>query len=169
MDRKRARRGSKQIFRRPKSGGGFYAGYYVRWTDGGGKRHQAYGGRTSEAARAFLRKREDEKDRQRIHGERPIELQSLKDFLPTLFKHWGTTTRKATLQGRTGIMGSTAAHFGRTPMARITQGDVSAWLTQVQTERNLMPSTLRTWKTSIAAAFAIAITLGRARTNPAHG
>src|SRR5262245_12876864 len=122
--RKRARRGSKQLFRRAKPGGGFYDGWYVRWTDGTGRRRQAFGGRTNEAARGFLRKREDEKDRQRVHGEKPVELKSLQDFLPTLLTQWKASTRPATVQSRWGIVKAAAAHFGKTPMARITQQDV---------------------------------------------
>lgn len=165
----RAARGTKMIFRRARPDGTEYDGWYVRWTDGFGKRHLAFGGRTKTAAEAFLRKKHDERDRVRIRGERPIELQSLEDFLPTLEAHWRATTEPATVNSRLGFIRKTAKHFGRKPMAHISQADLVAWLTELRTEKNLMPSTLRACSISLSAAFAHAVDLGRAHANPVLG
>ena len=77
MSEERAARGTKMVFQRERPDGSLYDGWYIRWTDGYGKRRMAFGGRTKALAEAHLRKKHDERDRVRIRGERPVELQSL--------------------------------------------------------------------------------------------
>jgi hypothetical protein len=72
--RKRAPRGSKVVFRRERKDGPEYPGYYVRWVDAAGTRHQAFGGRTHSAAQVFLRAKQDERDRHLLSGEPPVML-----------------------------------------------------------------------------------------------
>ena len=96
MSEERAARGTKMIFRRKRPDGTEYDGWYVRWTDGVGKRCLAFGGRTHTSAQAFLRKKHDERDNVRIRGERPVQKQSLKDFLPTLEGRWKQTASRNT-------------------------------------------------------------------------
>ena len=167
MSDERAARGTKMVFKRRRPDGSEYDGWYVRWTDGVGKRHLAFGGRTNALAQAFLRKKHDERDRQRVRGERPVEMQSLKDFLPTLEKRWSTSVERNTFRGRIGFVRKTADHFGTKPMAHVTQADCIAWLTEIRHSEGLKASTVRTWATALSAAFRLAVEMGRAHANPA--
>jgi integrase len=169
MSEERAARGTKMIFRRKRPDGTLYDGWYVRWTDGVGKRCLAFGGRTQTSAAAFLRKKHDERDNVRIRGERPVQKQSLTDFLPTLENRWKATAAKNTFNGRIGLVRKTAKHFGTKAMAQITQADLHAWLTELKHKENLKASTIRHAATTLSAVFRLAVEMGRAYANPAKG
>lgn len=165
----RAARGTKMVFRRKRPDGTLYDGWYVRWTDGVGKRCLAFGGRTQTSAAAFLRKKHDERDNVRIRGERPVQKQSLTDFLPTLENRWKATAAKNTFNGRIGLVRKTAKHFGTKAMSQITQADLHAWLTELKHKENLAASTVRHAATTLSAVFRLAVEMGRAYANPAKG
>ncbi len=169
MSDERAARGTKMIFRRKRPDGTLYEGWYVRWTDGVGKRCLAFGGRTRTAAEAFLRKKHDERDNVRIRGERPVQKQSLEDFLPTLENRWQATASRNTFRSRIGFVRKTAKQFGTKPMSQVTQADLHVWLTDLKHRENLQASTIRHAATTLTAVFRLALEMGRAHTNPARG
>jgi integrase len=157
------------VFRRKNPEGGYFAGWYVRWTDADGRRKLAKGGRTRDAAERYIRNRLDERDRIRATGERPIPRVTFEEFLPDLETHLRAHVRPATINGRMGFLRASSKHFGATPLVLITQGDVQAWLTKVRIEDNVKASTLRTRRTTLSSAFTLAVDLGYMRTNPARG
>ena len=169
MTEKRRRASFGSVYRKPKRGGGFYPGYYVRYTDAWGKRCEEKGGRTKTAANALLRKRADEKDRARNHGERRIERITLDELRPRLFQHWEATLRPTTVSGRRGFIKTAAEHFADRPLVSITQGDVQQFLDGLRHRKGLKAGTVRHHAAVLSSAFEYAVQVHATRANPTKG
>ncbi len=169
MTDRKPRRSKGSVFRRTRADGTQYPGWYIRWTDAAGKRQQAFGGRTKDAAEALLRKKLDEKDLHNRTGTRPPEDVSLKDFLPQLLRQMRATLQPITVRNRKGFLERAAEHFGNRPMSRVNHAHVIAFFNDLRLERGLAASSLKNHKTTLSAAFVAAIHAGAAATNPVRG
>ncbi len=156
--KKRRRFGS--VFRRKRSNGTLYSGFYVRYTDAWGGRHQEYGGRNKSEAEAYLRKKGTERDAARLSGERQVGNVTLEALAPALLRHWEATLRPATVAGRRGFIRDAAKHFGKRALASITTGDVQQLLDTFSRRKGLRAATTRHHAAVLSSAFQYAVTVG---------
>ena len=166
---KKRRRAAGSVFRRKRSAGGYYDGWYVRYTDAFATRRLEYGGRSKDTAEAYLRERLTEKDHARLTGQRPVEDVTFADFAPELLAHWKQALRPTTYNGRKGLVRDFGEAFKGVAMTRITTGDVQRFLDHARESRDLKPATIRQHAAIISAAFKYAITQRVARENPCQG
>lgn len=167
--KRKPRRSKGSVFQRKRKRGGFYPGFSIRWTDAWGERHREFGGMSRDAAEALLRKRLDGVDISKRTGARPLRLVSFADIKEELLKHWRAALTPSTLAGRAGFVERTAKHFGAKPMAHVTGGEVSHWLTHLKLKDGLKAATIRHHAAILSSAYSYAIRAGFAETNPVKG
>lgn len=139
-------------------------GWYARFQEGG-KRRNVYAGRTKDEAARFLAG----KHLARLPLEelaRRAGQPTLEAFLPLLREKMRATLRPTTVGGRLAILEATATHFGKVPMAAVSQGQAQAWLESRRLTAKREASTLRTYRGTLSSAWETAIALGLAQRNP---
>lgn len=163
------RRGFGRLFRRPRrSGPGFYPGYWIRWTDGHGKRRQEWGGATKTEAEARLARHAIAAQQQRRDGgRRPRDL-TFAEAVPEILAVMRARLRPSTAAEREIRYRQLGPLLGDRPMRRVTRQDIDDMIVAMRA-RGLAVSTTRSYVQVIAAAFEVAVELGIAEVNPCRG
>ena len=167
--KKRKRRGSQLVFRRKRSNGTYYDGWWIRATDAFGDRHLEWGGDTKDAATDLLRKRLSEKYEARRSGERPVGHVTFADLETDILKHWSATLTPSTVAGRKGLLSQTAKYFGERAMKTITAADIDRLLTKLRLTDHKKPATIRHYAAVLSSAWEFAIQNRAAAMNPCRG
>ena len=167
--KKRKKRGTQAVFRRKRTNGTFYDGWWIRPTDAFGERHLEWGGETKEAAKDLLRKRQSEKYAARRTGERPVGHVAFKDIEKDLLDHWRATLTPSTVAGRKGLLKQTSAYFGDRAMKTITTADVNRLLVKFRLQDNKKAATVRHYAAVLSSAWEYAIANRAAAVNVCRG
>ncbi len=163
------RRSFGSVYRRKRPDGSEMDGYYIRWSDAGGRRRKRFGGLTKDAAETTLLEIRRAVLRERLLGEPQVEDISLSawlDRVPKIMRARKQAPR--TIANRRAAMKRLRSKFGRRPAVKITQADIQAHIDALSLA-GMKNSTLRTEVGTISVVFAMAVAARVALVNPARG
>lgn len=162
-----ARREFGEVFKRKARNGKMLAGWYVRWTDIYGKRHQRKAGDSKQEALDFLAEQRAIKRYQQVRGIEPVKKGSFRAIMPEVWPvlcvRWGDSTQRVNAE----LLKIVRAHFGNAIVKDIRQSHVEALLGRLKRERKIGPGGLRNYKNVLSAWFGVAVGLGYHDHNPA--
>jgi integrase len=163
------RRGLGSVFRRQRRGGGVYPGWFIRWTDAGGTRHQQFAGATRDAAELTLSDKLRERATNRAAGVRTArQSPSLNVALSSILAALDARLRETTARDRKARLHALAPEFGDRPMREISTRDIDALVTRLRA-RGIAPATVGYYIACLSSAFRIGAQLGYCTVNPCKG
>ena len=162
------RRSFGSVYRRKRPDGSLMDGWYIRWSDAGGRRRHRLAGLTKDEAELALLEIRRKLLRQRLLGEEAVEEISVSAWIDRAVEMMKARLAKHTVAGRRATLRRLREKFGRRTANSITSAEIQAHLDALSRE-GMKPNTLRVELITIRVLFRMAIDANVAAKNPADG
>ena len=156
------------VYRKTRSDGSHYDGWYARFVEAG-RRVERWAGRNKEQAEAFLAARQLEKVRAQLDGVPEVRRVPFDEYVEDARKWFKANLRPSGLSARMCALDRAKEYFKRRDVLEIRTRDIQSFLEHLRSTRKYAVSTLHHVHRVMSSLFRRAIADGVARVNPCRG